>query len=389
MWADSSYEYKKKITIDNTITTSDEVDFPILISITDNDLKDIANSGHVQSSSGYDIVFYDSTEMVLLSHEIESYTASTGVLIYWVKVPSLSSTSITTIYIYYGKVGVGSDPSTTNTWDTNFIHVWHMDGTGDVDDSIDGNNGTNNGSDQITGKIGDGRDFISTNNDYIDYGDMAQPCDDSLNVATIEFWFNPDSVSAGKQHYIINKYNSPVTKRSYYLAVEDGKLTCIVYKESPLVYWGYKMNGVEFVAGSWQYGAVVFTFASENMDLYDNGAEKASTKVYDSGTGPSVFYDMDQTDRTGMIRYGTATYSDFSIDELRISKTARSVGWVNASFNSQNNPSSYLIVLDEDVLEAKEITEVAYHTKYKYGNEVYIDVAKFNINEVKVRTIDV
>ena len=100
-WADIGYRYKKKITINEAKVGGDEINFPILISVTDNDLKVIGSSGHVQNSSGYDICFYDETEVTKLYHEIELYTSTSGLLIYWVCIPSLSSTRDTIIYIYY------------------------------------------------------------------------------------------------------------------------------------------------------------------------------------------------------------------------------------------------------------------------------------------------
>ena len=61
-WADTDYGYKKKITIDNTKVAGDEVNFPILISVTDANLADTSNGGQVESSDGYDIVFYNDDE---------------------------------------------------------------------------------------------------------------------------------------------------------------------------------------------------------------------------------------------------------------------------------------------------------------------------------------
>ena len=55
----SGYSYGKKITIDNTKVSGSgsHTNFPVLISLTNNDLRTTGNSGYVQSSNGYDIVF--------------------------------------------------------------------------------------------------------------------------------------------------------------------------------------------------------------------------------------------------------------------------------------------------------------------------------------------
>jgi len=55
------YSWSKTIKVDSSKVAGsvDMVNFPILIDITDNDLKTISNGGKVTSSSGYDIVFAD------------------------------------------------------------------------------------------------------------------------------------------------------------------------------------------------------------------------------------------------------------------------------------------------------------------------------------------
>ncbi|UCD81121.1 MAG: hypothetical protein JSW26_06745, partial [Desulfobacterales bacterium] len=82
--AQAQYQYKKKITVDHTKVggvsalagyvavkkisvdstkvsgSSDLSDFPVLVSITNADLKTTTNGGQVTDANGYDIVFTDS-----------------------------------------------------------------------------------------------------------------------------------------------------------------------------------------------------------------------------------------------------------------------------------------------------------------------------------------
>ncbi|NQW06905.1 MAG: hypothetical protein HQ480_00215 [Candidatus Pelagibacter sp.] len=82
----SGYSYGKKITIDNTKVSGSgsHTNFPVLISLTDNDLRTTGNSGYVQSSNGYDIIFTSGNGSTTYSHEIEKYNASTGEFVAWV-----------------------------------------------------------------------------------------------------------------------------------------------------------------------------------------------------------------------------------------------------------------------------------------------------------------
>ncbi|MCD5401962.1 DUF2341 domain-containing protein [candidate division NPL-UPA2 bacterium] len=126
--ASNYWNYKKQITIDHTRVQATETNFPVLISVTDTDLKDTGNGGPVQPD-GDDIMF-TLTDGTKLSHEIELYTGSTGNLIAWVKIPSLSHTADTKLYMYYGNSDCTSQQDATNVWDTNYKGVWHLLGDG-------------------------------------------------------------------------------------------------------------------------------------------------------------------------------------------------------------------------------------------------------------------
>ena len=95
-WYNASWQYRKTITIDYTKVSGSQTNFPVLINLTsDSDL-----AAHARSN-GFDILFTSSDGTTKLSHEIEKYTSATGELVAWVKVPSLSSTADTVLYMYY------------------------------------------------------------------------------------------------------------------------------------------------------------------------------------------------------------------------------------------------------------------------------------------------
>ena len=125
-WYDTSWEYRKTITIDNTQVsgTSNLVDFPILVNITnDSDLS----TANVQSD-GDDFVFTSSDGTTKLSHEIESFSndATDGTLVAWVKVSLISYDADTEIYMYYGNSNSNSNQDVSNTWNSNYKSVWHL-----------------------------------------------------------------------------------------------------------------------------------------------------------------------------------------------------------------------------------------------------------------------
>src|SRR5271169_789990 len=163
--ASNGYSYSRPITIDHTkVPHTDQANFPVLISGTYPYLASTSNGGNVTSANGYDILFTaDAGGTTPLAFEQESYSPSTGAVTYWVKVPTLSHTSDTVIYLFYGNASVSSDPSNkTGVWDSNYQGVWHLEDNAanhTVQDSTsNGSNGTsaaNSSSKSTTGEIGE------------------------------------------------------------------------------------------------------------------------------------------------------------------------------------------------------------------------------------------
>ncbi|MCK5559373.1 MAG: DUF2341 domain-containing protein, partial [Thermoplasmata archaeon] len=117
----NDWPYRKRIIIDSQKVTGDLTDFPVLINITDPDLKNKARS------DGYDIFFTSSDGDTKLDHEIESYDSSNGEMQAWVRIPALSSTSDTLIYMHYGNPTATDQSNVSGVWINNYSAVWHLD----------------------------------------------------------------------------------------------------------------------------------------------------------------------------------------------------------------------------------------------------------------------
>jgi hypothetical protein len=176
----NSYAYRRAITIDYTkVPNTDRTNFPVLISGTYSYLATIANGGDATNANGYDIIFTsDSAGTVNLPYERESYSASTGAVVFWVQVPTVSHTQDTVIYMFYGNGAITTDQSNkTGVWDSNYIGVWHLNQNPTSsapqmsDSTSNANNGTAQGTwttaQEIAGKISGGLSFVSSNSDYL------------------------------------------------------------------------------------------------------------------------------------------------------------------------------------------------------------------------------
>src|SRR5437867_11727809 len=202
-WYDTNWAYRKKLSIDQTkvgATGAPHSNFPVLVSRTDTDLQSKAQS------TGNDILFTSSDGTTKLSHEIEKYVSSTGELVAWVKVPSVSSSAATVIYMYYGYASAANQQNVVNTWDANFKAVWHLKEapTGaaqDMKDStVNANHGTSVGSmtsaNQVAGKVGYGTNFDGVN-DQINLSGFS-----AITAPwTLEFWIRPVDLDTADRHF--------------------------------------------------------------------------------------------------------------------------------------------------------------------------------------------
>ncbi|MFW9897627.1 MAG: DUF2341 domain-containing protein, partial [Candidatus Thorarchaeota archaeon] len=153
------FTYYKTITIDHTqvIGSGSHINFPVLISIIDTDLK------YHSQPDGDDIAFSMGGDW--LNHEIElfdqSYSGTQAQLIAWVNIPFLSTSTNTTITMYYGNSTMTSQQNPSSVWNSNYVGIWHLNDNpgGTVYDSTSYNNdgyttGSMSSSDLVSCKVG-------------------------------------------------------------------------------------------------------------------------------------------------------------------------------------------------------------------------------------------
>jgi len=325
---------RKTITIDHTkvsnVATTTYSNFPVLISLTDSSLQ--ANA----SSTGADILFTASDGLTKLNYEREYYASSTGQLIAWVQIPTLSATSDTTIYMYYGNASATDQQNATSTWDSNYLGVWHFPNgtTLSVNDSTsNSNNGTNNGATATTGKIDGGINFYSANSQYVNDGTINL----SGSAITIEGWVNATAFQSSYPYIsMIAGEETAGAGGSAFLRFGDASLADNTEQFVLNIGGGQvKLNGaVSFSTSTWYF--VVGTYDGSNMRLYVNGTQDTSQAQTGSFTADTTFYVSNSTQG--------ARYFDGSMDEVRVSNSARSAAWIQTEYNNQSSPQTFYAV---------------------------------------------
>lgn len=320
--------YYSPITINHTQVPSTQTDFPVLINITDSRFKDVAHSGHVQSTNGYDIRPWSSASIFAtpIIYELERYNPSTGEIVIWAKIPSLSSSSDTVIYIAYGDSSLTTDGSSSATWSNGFLGVYHLkDGTTlNVLDSTGANNGTNHSVTAAIGQIDGAGGFASVSSQYIDCGTGMNP-----TAITLSAWVNgttfPSSYISVLSRDVNGSYDSLLVK-------SNGKLACYLVASADVHYDGTGSHTLS--TGQWYYlvmtynstsGLIGYVNAASDGTGAANGSLNTSTARTDIGQDPN---------NTGRFWNGV-------IDEARVSSVARSADWITTEYNNQNTPGTF------------------------------------------------
>ena len=300
-------------------------------------LATVANGGHVQSSTGYDIYFYSDPGLTTrLPAEREIYSA-TGNYTGWINVTNVSHTADTTIYVAYGNSGISSDPNSdgtygkTSVWDTNYKGVWHLpNGTTLTanDSTSNGNNGTNSGATATTGQIDGGASFNGSSN-YI-----SAPASTSLNSLGSAF-----TVSAWINQSVLQNYNAIISKDNINLP-------------APFDFYITSDGTANFYLGNGSdHTFIQTTLTSTNTwmlieYLYDG----SRASIYNNGTlvaGPTIIYNAVGDAGNALYigsRYDGVTHMNGSIDEARVSNIARSADWIKTEYNNQSSPSTFYTV---------------------------------------------
>jgi len=329
-WGNADWKYRKKIAIDHTKVSASLSNLPVLISITDADLAIKAQP------NGGDIIFTDADNN-RLDHETELYNGTAGRLIAWVNVPQISSTTDTTIYMYYGNPGVEDQQKPALVWDSSYVMVQHLEELSGTryDSTSNGNNATLSGSigKALAGKI-DGADAFTGNG----YERIAQGFLPTFAI-TVELWLKPSSYSSTTWTKYIN--TGPATTTGIW----GGQSSLSTDRWSLSLSWNSKAKSFsigDFTSGyAWNH--IVLTWNGTYAIAYRNGVkikEGAVTGAPDWAGRPLYL---------GSNCYGSERFNG-DIDEVRISNIARSLAWIQTSYNNQKSPSTFYIIKSEETI---------------------------------------
>jgi len=332
----TGWDYRRKITIESDNIDATLTDFPLLIHL----------SGSCGSSSQdltgiFDRIATNSKKIALTTSdgatqcyvEIEEWDNSNQEAWLWARIPSISSSADTDLYLYYDNaqadndtyVGLTNSAPADSVWTNDYTAVYHLaeSGTTCYDSSPNDNDGTKQAADNpdgVVGLIGYGQDFEESNVTvpYIDLGAPLIPADATFTVSAIT-----------KSESFSSSYSTIMAQNRFY---DGGTHFFLIIEDSPLGRVVCRMgnvsgNGDALISGTWYINQLMANSAV--TESYHN-----NNKILDFTGSVGLTQSYHTTLGVGSNHYNVEVF-DGIIDEVRISSITRTTEWLSGNYYSQ------------------------------------------------------
>ena len=345
---------KCALTVNHTKVPSTQTSFPALIgfNITPSTESCLpiemmqTGSGYTAQADGGDIRFTsDEAGTTGLNLEIATFTVAAATMNakaeLYVRIPTLSASADTVIYVWYGNTGQSQAAATEATWgsygvwDSNYAGVWHLNEPTDaknLDSTLNLNVSTPAASPtNSAGKLHKDLYFLNASSKYTEAGDKT-----SLKIAgaeiTISCWLKM-AASVPVYSGVVTKQVDQNSNSSYGIYTNNNNVWVIIVNAA-----GTDKTVGPADCSDRAYHYMVGRYLAGNVDLYNNNSR--------IGTGAAHSGNIKDTTVPFQIgRYNTSPrFFSGDIDEVRVSKIGRSNDWNTAEYNNQSDPASFWTV---------------------------------------------
>ena len=355
--------YKQQIAIKGSSVEATLTNFPVLIKITDPTNPVFS---HAQSN-GQDILFTASDEVTKLNHQMDYYNSATSTICAWVQVPTLNSTTDTTLYMYYGSSNAASQENRTAVWDSNYIGVHHFSQAAGFDPDS-----TSFANNQYGGTV----DAQALYYGPLGLADRLNGASNSIEVTlsgatiaagSVTVWASFDADNATRHKAEIFFFNSSANNNRVFMHVMPTSEAFYVSFAS--IGGGTYPTAINsgFTVPLHQWHAYALTWSGTRCVIYADGNQVQAS--FDA-TG------LSSVGATALLGFsgGNNEYFTGGIDELRVSKTARSPSWIKTEYRSEMFPSSFFTLSSE--LERPSVLLLSDLSRYPPSKEAEIPGAE-------------
>jgi hypothetical protein len=353
------FQYFKEMTIDHNqvFGTANLVNFPILLSIFDSDLHD-----NVQPD-GDDIAFNNGTTW--LHHEIElfnqNYNSTHARLAVWVCVPILSPSVDTIIRMYYGNSTMGTQENPQGVWKSDYVGVWHLgENSGDaLDSTLFKTNGTLIGgvTQGTSGQIGYSYDFDAVD-DVVNFGNPSDGhLDFGIDSFTVSMWINIDR-NTGNWQLPLYKGGASNSDEGYEFETSTDGQNFLFYAGDGTTTrqtdWGCTV-----IFDTWIYFVGLVDRSTNTITIYKDGTE------YGTPNDMSSIGNVDSDKPLVLSRDQAGLRTDAMIDEVRLSRIARSPSWIATEYVNQKDPNTFYNIGNQIEVSKDAPPDAIFFTNYK------------------------
>ena len=343
----NGYAHARSITFQSsqvgTINHTDQSNFPAVVYGTLSYLATTPNGGFIQNTAtlnGHsvptDLIFTtDSGCLNKLNWEMANYTAGSGAFVAWVRIPTLSHSTNTVIYMCYGNSLISTyQGAATSTWDSNYKLVYHMQdnaaSTTIIDSTSNANNATaqaNTSGKTTTGLIGSALTWNGATDYAVSGSTVAYT---GGQPVTFSCWTNSSGAS---QRTYTRIFETDYSKAGT-LAVNSAGTGYFYGTGSDSAH----VFGGSISSGTWTYVAGVYD--GTNSNLYVNGASVGTPTPETTATGALAAYIAVYNGNTA-----ASTYEwNGLLEDCHYSSTNRSPDWIVTEYNNQSAPGSFYII---------------------------------------------
>lgn len=321
--------------------TADTATYPLLVSITKTALKTTGNGGSMTNSSGFDRWYTSDIGCTTkIAWESIQYGASTGAIVDFVQIGTLSHTVATTVYLCVGKAAITTDQSNkTGTWPARYQLVAHLqEASNPYNDSTTHARNSSSGTypTQVSGLFGQAQSFNSASSQYIRYPVICDTtCFQAGNGNTWSVWFKvANGYTPGANRVVWDTRINNASGQVMYLD-STGGINAFCSGASGSV---GPFSGTN--DGNWHYLVVNAINQSPTtwafiIDNTSHASGSNCTSPFDGTVGENVGADYTNTGNS----YITGT-----IQEVRESSAPSSTSQITADYNSQKSGSTFITV---------------------------------------------
>lgn len=341
---------KAEIIIQSSKVGANLTDFPVLLTkdTIPTEACDADGTSPAQNGGG-DIRFTsDENGNNQLALQVVSFATANDpancVIEMYVKVPAVSSTANTSIWMWYDTETTASQPAVNSTygsqnvWTNSYKGVWHLNessGTTRGDSTANANNlADNNTVASGSGKWGTAADFEEDYSQFLSITDGSQTGLDITGALSVGFWFKPES----DEGQLMSRYNETGSQVPYWIqSIPGGKLRFGVNDGTTSSYFD---STTALTNGQWYYIAATYD-PGVKMEIYINGVSDAvkTDSVVSSILNSTADFRLSSGASSGANHF----FADGLMQEGRISSALRPAGWISTEYNNQNDPGTFAI----------------------------------------------